>query len=263
MITVRIMVVACLFMLAFAGKPHAQDTLVMKDGSEIYCKVIEIGMGTVSYKRADNLQGPTYTVNTGKIFMSLYPGGKHELFTNGEDSLVAGGSEEKISGGSGKVDSLSDGPFRVLLTETKVSRDKKNAVVISANVDAYINGRLFTNVTVAIYQRTDVSLDFEGHLNDNYLSKSAISFSASERIQNFLYEKYENLAGKGYGWALPPQFFGKGACSIAWLDQRAANKEFIGVGGYSTTRLPLKDCSSPEKKILSATLLWLKLNFGK
>jgi len=259
--TVKTIAAVCLFMLALTRPSRAQDTLVMKDGSEIYCKVVEIGMGTVSYKRADNLQGPTYTMSTNKIFMSLFPGGRHELFTAKEDSLVAGAPEENIAGG--KSDSLSDGAFQVRLTGSKASRDKKNAVVISANVDAYINGRLFTNVAVAVYQRTDVSLDFDGHLNDYYLARSAISFSPGERIQRFLYEKYENPAGRGYGWALPPQFFGSGVCSIAWLDQRAANKEFIGVGGYSITRLPLKDCSSPEKKILSATLLWLHLNFGK
>ena len=244
------------------GILYGQDTLIMKSGSEIYCKITEIGISKVSYKKQDNLQGPIYTITIDKIFMLLFPGGKRELFNKPGAGIDPRPLNQKNNPNG--IDSIGDGIFQATLLESRLSRDRKNAIVIEAAVDVYLQGKAFTKVTVNIYQRADVSTPYQGQIKNGYLEYNSISFMASGSILNLLYEKYESVNGKGYGWALPPDFLGtgNGSCSIAFVSQKEANKE-IGWGGLSTVRYSLQDCSSPEKKILSATLIWLRVNFEK
>jgi hypothetical protein len=51
------------------------DIIILKDGTEIKAKVLEINEDNVKYKMCDNLDGPTFTKNKGLIFMIKYPNG--------------------------------------------------------------------------------------------------------------------------------------------------------------------------------------------
>ena len=59
----------------------AQDNILQKDGSSMDVKVLEVGLEKVRYKRFDNLDGPTYSIDKSKIFMIRYENGTKDVFS--------------------------------------------------------------------------------------------------------------------------------------------------------------------------------------
>lgn len=62
----------------------AQDLLVKKDGSIIKGKVTEVGEESVKYKKADNPDGPTYSVSRSNLTAINYANGEVEKFAEAE-----------------------------------------------------------------------------------------------------------------------------------------------------------------------------------
>ena len=61
--------------MLFCGTISAQDIILKKDASEIEAKVTKVGSTDIEYKRWDNLDGPTYTIPTGEVFIIKYENG--------------------------------------------------------------------------------------------------------------------------------------------------------------------------------------------
>ena len=59
----------------------AQDKLMMRDGSEIMSKIVEIDDYQVKYKAQDNLNGPVHLVLKSQVFMINYENGSKEVFS--------------------------------------------------------------------------------------------------------------------------------------------------------------------------------------
>lgn len=57
----------------------AQDTLVMKNGTEVICKVLEISSTEVSFKKTNNMDGPTYIEKKWDVSKIKYSNGSSEL----------------------------------------------------------------------------------------------------------------------------------------------------------------------------------------
>lgn len=68
-----------LVILACTANTVAQDVITMKNGDEITCKVIEIGVREVKYKKIDFQDGPTYSIKKSDVFMIHYANGKKEV----------------------------------------------------------------------------------------------------------------------------------------------------------------------------------------
>lgn len=58
----------------------AQDVVVMQNGDEIQCKLIEIGIEKITYKKWSNLNGPLYVEEKADVFMIKYENGEKEVF---------------------------------------------------------------------------------------------------------------------------------------------------------------------------------------
>lgn len=69
-----------LLMLLSTYMAKAQDVIVMKDGSTIICKVMEIGISEVKYKKASNLDGPLYSILNSEIQNINFENGDKEKF---------------------------------------------------------------------------------------------------------------------------------------------------------------------------------------
>jgi hypothetical protein len=72
-----------LILLVFTGaviRVDAQDTIMKKDGNEIYAKVIEVGPDAVKYKIFDYQDGPVYVLPNSEIFMIKYENGTKGMF---------------------------------------------------------------------------------------------------------------------------------------------------------------------------------------
>lgn len=246
------------FCISVSPNMNAQDTLVLNDGTELLVKLLEIRDDEILYKTAENMAGPTYTTNRAKVFMAIYKDGKREIFSNKISPSTNSQSQDGIEKVASQAKAIiSDENFEVRLIQTLTTPDKKKkAMVISADIEAYVRGKLFTKMGLYTTQAIDIKNS----------GTSTISIGVnSEKLNIFLWEKYENYAGKGYRWELPAHFFSSEAssCLIKFYKQKAGNKEILGFGGLSYTSFNLKDCSTLENKLLSVALIWLKTNFGK
>lgn len=241
-----------------------QDTLLLKSGSEVYGKVIEIGSGTIQYRRKDNPDGPIYDINKSAVFMIFFKNGKRESIISDDKEQVKNGPANQLS--SDKFISLTEGLYETELIKARVEKDKNdNAIIVTGLVKVNYNSIYFDSLSIYIYQAKNGIKDYSTP-NAKYLKNNYINmYMSSSHWRQVLYERYENELGKGYGWAIPPNFFSENDlsdCEIALLEQKSANKEILGFGGISYTKLKLADCSTIEKRILSASLKWLEVNFG-
>ena len=67
-----------LFLPAFIV--DAQDIITKKDGTDIQAKITEVTSTEVKYKRFDNLEGPTFTMDKSDILLVRYANGTNEVF---------------------------------------------------------------------------------------------------------------------------------------------------------------------------------------
>ncbi|MEP1094242.1 MAG: hypothetical protein ABJG78_03995 [Cyclobacteriaceae bacterium] len=70
-----------LTLVFFGHLLSAQDVIVMKNGDELKARVEEVGSSVIKYKKFENLEGPTYSVDKGNVFMIRYENGSKDVFT--------------------------------------------------------------------------------------------------------------------------------------------------------------------------------------
>ena len=94
------------------------DIIILTDGSEIEAKVMEIGETEIKYKRMDNLDGPSYIMNTGRIFMIKFKNGTKELFHESSES----NQETKKMSGEIQVERKTEVPDEILYISEDMPR---------------------------------------------------------------------------------------------------------------------------------------------
>jgi hypothetical protein len=62
---------------------QAQDTLYTISGQKIPAKVLEINQTEIRYKKANNLEGPTYVVDKTDVALIEYKNGSKEMYGTG------------------------------------------------------------------------------------------------------------------------------------------------------------------------------------
>lgn len=264
----RLFIFIYLFFLA-SKTTWCQDTLILKNGIEIYGKVVEITDQSLSLKEitTDSTRSYIHLVPLHDVFMIFYRNGKRETVFNNDNQQQKQTFENKESSAESHV-GLTSGLYQIELMRSEVIKDKKDrAKIVSCVVKVLYNSNLFDSLGVYIYQSKEPVQDFSSPRNA-YLSKNYMTITtSSSRLSYILFQKYENVLGKGYGWAIPPDFFSKENnlknCEIAFLEQKSGNKEVLGFGGISFKKYPLIDCTTVEKRILSAALNWIEVNFGR
>src|ERR1043165_3808056 len=75
-------ILSILAIVAFANALFAQDDIILRTGDEIKAKVQEVGTSEIKYKRADNPNGPLYSIWKRELFMIKYENGTKEVFAN-------------------------------------------------------------------------------------------------------------------------------------------------------------------------------------
>jgi len=60
----------------------AQDIIMLQNGDEIKAKVIEVNINDIKYKKYENPEGPSYSLNKSELFKIKYENGIKELFNN-------------------------------------------------------------------------------------------------------------------------------------------------------------------------------------
>lgn len=85
-------------LLSVPAVMYSQDLIVKSDGSEIQAKVLSVEESKVCYKKRTNQSGPTYSLNTDKIFMIKYENGEKDVFSGNKDSGKASAADDDADG---------------------------------------------------------------------------------------------------------------------------------------------------------------------
>ncbi|MEO5569693.1 MAG: hypothetical protein ABIT08_02600 [Bacteroidia bacterium] len=88
-VTLIAFIIACQFAYS------QQDVIIMKTGDEIKSKVLEVGSNEIKYKKADNIDGPAYSVAKSDVFMIKYENGTKDVFNNEKAPATAVASADK------------------------------------------------------------------------------------------------------------------------------------------------------------------------
>lgn len=83
----RILKISSIFIISFTSYlSFSQDIITKKIDGTINAKVLEVSKKEVKYKRFDNLNGPTFTIEIADITMIQYENGTKDEFSNNEDA---------------------------------------------------------------------------------------------------------------------------------------------------------------------------------
>jgi hypothetical protein len=74
------------FIISFS-QDNKCDDIVFKNGEELFAKVLEISSSEIKYKKCDNPQGPTYSLEKEKVLMIKYKNGTKDIFNNIEEKI--------------------------------------------------------------------------------------------------------------------------------------------------------------------------------
>lgn len=66
--------------ILFTKISYSQDIITLKNGEEIKSKVVNIGQKDITYKKFENQEGPSYTMQKSEVFFVKYENGTKEMF---------------------------------------------------------------------------------------------------------------------------------------------------------------------------------------
>jgi len=236
----------------------AQDTLVMNDGSQAFVKVMEVGETTISYKKRENIQGPTYTIDLSKVFMAFYKGGKRESF-----SVKASATGDQAV--------AENATSNAATTPGEVLRNDTYELVFSSYSSDYANKKkkkgTVVNGAIKVLKKGNYYMEIGFSANTSDLSKDGYIFfiPKEEKYQKYLDTKYENSSGIGQ-WILPAGFFAAVSLDNYYVNHYI-HKSLFGQDfassykGKDAHKYELQDASTISTRILSVGLLWLQQNF--
>jgi len=75
-----------LFLVGSIYSVYAQDIILLKNGNEIQAKVLEITQAEIKYKRYDNIDGPTISINKTEVQLINYENGAQDIITVSSNS---------------------------------------------------------------------------------------------------------------------------------------------------------------------------------
>ena len=78
-----------LFALVFCNSVFSQDDIIMLNNDVIKAKVEEVGVDVIKYRKADNMDGPTYDMRKADVYMIVYANGTRDVI-NGQPNNGAG-----------------------------------------------------------------------------------------------------------------------------------------------------------------------------
>jgi hypothetical protein len=94
----------------FCALGFSQDVITKKDGTTLKVKVTEVTEEVIKYKKFENLEGPSYTLETGKILKIKYENGSEETYAPVENQVPP--SQPAASNGEKPVKLINDPNFK-------------------------------------------------------------------------------------------------------------------------------------------------------
>lgn len=97
--------------LFISSAAFSQDVITLADGRTVNAKILELTTDQVKYKKSDNPDGPTYTVNLSELVKIKYANGS-------EDTFAATKTAKEPEGGNSDIPPIFKGKFDVNDPET-------------------------------------------------------------------------------------------------------------------------------------------------
>ena len=197
---------------------HAQDVIVLKNANEIEAKVSAISPDAVTYKRWNNIDGPTYTIPKSEIFYIKYQNGEKEVVL--EQSV-----EEKA--------------VRHMAKSGKQSQNKKPALPLAIRYRGEVN----LGYAIANRKPNLFSESFTEYRNDSGELVQGYACSATDTLySNLSRPLFETIHGVEIGpylfvgAGLGLQYFnGKLQDWYGWANPRKENNKYK----WNTLMLPI------------------------
>lgn len=109
----------------------AQDLILRTTGDTIKGKITEIGTNAITYKKADNLNGPTFVENKSNILMIKLASGEIQKFTpsavNTSTNSIMTNTATSTNTSSNTATASSDGKVKIERVGSKYTIDGKKA----------------------------------------------------------------------------------------------------------------------------------------
>lgn len=87
--------VSAALLMSFAGSTSlfAQDNIILKNGTELPAKVLEVSASQIKYKKQDNPDGPVYTYTIKDVLLIKYANGTKDVFGKPAAAISVAGTD--------------------------------------------------------------------------------------------------------------------------------------------------------------------------
>lgn len=135
---------ATLFLLCINGMVMAQDVIVKTDQSTVLSKVLEITSTEIKYKKWNNIEGPTYSIDRSEVLNINYENGEVENFSNTAEKQQQTYSQGNMSN-DGLLDSYASFPAALKLNGCRLSDNETQRLLDKQNYQLYLKGKRQVN----------------------------------------------------------------------------------------------------------------------
>jgi len=118
-----------LSLLSGAGFLCAQDIIIKNDKTEIKCKVAEITVESIKYKKWEMPDGPLYNINKTDVFMIVYSNGQREIIKQSANNAAANTYKDNLQNNATPVNTQPENRKQVRAGEIDTTIDFENVKV--------------------------------------------------------------------------------------------------------------------------------------
>ena len=151
------------FLLFIINQAYSQDLITTTSNKEIKAKVVEVTSESVKYKKFDNPDGPTYTVNLSEIKKIKYTNGDEDVFEPKSAAKTSSSNDGNTSNEGKDTPAIFKGKFD---TGNEETHDYLEAIAKNAGTRLLEKcaGHM-DNYTVEIFWDQTYRDDVEGVIN--------------------------------------------------------------------------------------------------
>ena len=130
-----------LFLLCVAGTAMAQDVIVKTDQTTVMSKVLEITSTEIKYKKWNNQDGPTYSIDRSEVLSINYENGEVEFFAETPKSQENNYMPQPKYQYRGHMEDASFWGGHVKLDGRVLSNEEVRSLVDPESYDLYLKAR--------------------------------------------------------------------------------------------------------------------------
>jgi len=76
---------------------YSQDLILLKNGEEIKAVVNEVALDVIKYKKFENPDGPTYSIEKKSVFMITYKNGSKDIFSEQQTEIKPEQKQDELN----------------------------------------------------------------------------------------------------------------------------------------------------------------------